>query len=86
MTNSVEFLTALDALETHPPHPWDSWPGISPFEIQPTQGAPEWWWYAYWKPYWLALPPDKVEAYLEEQLRSHPDWLSAIAGWGGRID
>jgi len=86
VTNSVGFLTALDALETRPPHPWDTWPGLDAFDVRPTQGGPEWWWYAYWKPYWLALPQEKVDVYLEEQLRNHPDWLSAIAMWGGRID
>lgn len=64
LTNSVDLLRAIDALQLQSPPPWTLFPYLEPDFKGAMQGEFDYWWTLYWKPFWDAASPSEKEQYM----------------------
>lgn len=78
ITNSTDFLKALDATRVKPPPPWVVFPRVVDPEILGSlQGDIEYWWGGYWSPYWDELTNQQRNDYLTAVGASR-EWIDCI--------
>lgn len=78
ITNSIEFLRALDATQIKPPPPWVAFPRIKdPDTLGSLQGDIEYWWNGYWSPYWDGLTDQQRNTYLTA-VGASKEWIECI--------
>ncbi len=73
LTNSDSLVLSLDALQMEPPPPWVAFPDIDPDTLGSRQGAIDYWWNIYWRPFWAML-----NGYERERFKAKYD---AQTGW-----
>ncbi|WP_148716702.1 hypothetical protein [Chitinolyticbacter meiyuanensis] len=65
LTNSVDLLHTLDALQLQPLQPWLAFPGFDPEGVGSLQGNIEFWWSHFWAPFWRSLSAARRLQYLQ---------------------
>jgi len=82
VTNSIELIEKIDALQLEPPPPWIAFPDADPSAMGSLQGSMEYWWDWLFSPFWNAQDAKERESYLERYL-ANEDWVDFLSARSG---
>lgn len=78
VTNSIELIKKIDALDIEPPPPWVAFPDIDPSILGSLQGAMEYWWDWLFSPFWSGLSANERMDYLTRH-SADEDWADFLS-------